>query len=290
FFLPSGFQGSLPTAEDGEAVEGWNQTASQWDRRSHKFAAKKSAGKKRRSPGSFEDGTRINGVEKEEEAEEETEAGAAAPKQRVSTNSAGRMSSHPTPRYIEQEDDEQGCKRTGGGQKKQPWAEKLKKPITVDTELKMRLGYHLSDLETGIATQYDNQEIGRELNELNAEYAEVKNDRPLPERSLFTLTGEAGLTTEQRLSVVDAKSKRELGRLLRDIEVSAPKGLTIEAFQVRVMPRSGGVGMPAHRDSIHLSSDRFVYTIHTVSTANPPNLFCKLLSALDAKPARGPYE
>lgn len=200
------------------------------------------------------------------------------------------MSSPPPPRYMEDDDDEQGCKRTGGGQRKNPWAEKLKKPITVDTELEKRLDYHLSDLETGLATQYDHQGIGRELNELNAEHAEAKSGRPLPERSLFTLTGKAGLTTEQRLSVVDAKSKPELGRLLRDIEASAPKGLTIEAFQVRVMPRSGGVGMPAHRDSIQLSLDRFVYTIHTAPTTNPPNFFCKLLSALDAKPARGPYE
>ncbi|CAM9921533.1 unnamed protein product, partial [Pylaiella littoralis] len=229
-------------------------------------------------------------LEQSEEEEEEEEEERQRSDQRVSTSRGGRMSSPPPPRYMEDDDDEQGCKHTGGGQRKNPWAEKLKKPITVDTELEKRLDYHLSDLETGLATQYDHQGIGRELNELNAEHAEAKSGRPLPERSLFTLTGKAGLTTEQRLSVVDAKSKPELGRLLRDIEASAPKGLTIEAFQVRVMPRSGGVGMPAHRDSIHLSLDRFVYTIHTAPTTTPPNFFCELLSALDAKPARGPYE
>ncbi|CAN0021125.1 unnamed protein product [Pylaiella littoralis] len=224
--------------------------------------------------------------EEEEEEEEERQRS----DQRVSTSRGGRMSSPPPPRYMEHEDDEQGCKRTGGGQRKHSWTEKLRKPIEVDTGLEKRLGYHLSDLETGLATQYDHQDIYRELNELNAEYAEAKSGRPLPERSLFTLTGKAGLTTEQRLSVGDAKSKPELGRLLRHIEASAPTDLKIEVFQVRVMPRSGGIGMPAHRDSIDMSLDRFVYTIHTAPTTNPPNFFCRLLAALDAKPDRGPYE
>lgn len=203
------------------------------------------------------------------------------------------MSSPPPPREIGQEDDEPGSTCSGGKRQKLPWAKKLKKAITYDTEMKIDLGDQLSDLVQGVATQYDHRKIGQELNELGAEYAEGKSGHPLEERSLFTLTGKAGkagLTTEHRLSIAAARSKPELGRFIADIERSAPAGLKNETVQVRMMPRSTGVGMTAHRDGIALSYDRVIFTIHTGYTAVPAQFFCKLMSTADARPDRGPYE
>ncbi|CAB1096952.1 unnamed protein product [Ectocarpus sp. CCAP 1310/34] len=192
-----------------------------------------------------------------------------------------------------QEDDEPGSTCRGGKRQKLPWAKRLKKAITYDTDIKIDLGGHLSDLVQGVAIEYDHRKIGQELNELGAEYAEGKSGHPLEERSLFTLTGKAGkagLTTEHRLSIAAARSKPELGRFIADIERSAPAGLKNETVQVRMMPRSTGVGMTAHRDGIALSYDRVVFTIHTEYTAAPAQFFCKLMSTADARPDRGPYE
>ena len=129
-----------------------------------------------------------------------------------------------------------------------------------------------------------------ELNELVAEYAQSKADRPVEEQSLFALIGQDGAqTTEQQLSVAMTKGKPELGGFVGDIEQSAPEGLTNKVSQVRAFARPVGTGMPIHRDSIDLGLDRVVFTLLSGPSDEPPEFHVKLMSGPKATPATGPY-
>lgn len=178
--------------------------------------------------------------------------------------------------------------KCGGGD---PWAKKLKKPITIDTAEKLSLNELVTDLEVGVTTTYDGRKISEEVNELAVEYVQSKLDRPEEEQSLLGLIGQKGaLTTEQRLAVDKMMRKPELGGLLRDIEASAPEGLHNRVVGVRVMLRPKDAGMVPHRDSINLKYDRTVSTWLAGPSQKPPLFFVKLMSRPDATPARGPYE
>lgn len=152
--------------------------------------------------------------------------------------------------------------KCGGG--REPWTKNIKKPITTDTEEKLSLIELVTDLVVGGTIGYDGRRMGEEVNELVTEYARLKRDRPVAERSLFSLTGQEGAqTTEQRLSVDQMKTTPELGRLLRAIEESAPEALLNVVSQVRAMARPVGAGMATHRDGIDLGLDRVVFTLPT---------------------------
>lgn len=176
--------------------------------------------------------------------------------------------------------------KCGGGN---PWAKKLNKPITIDTQEKLTLKELLTDLVFGVATGYDGRQISDELTELVAGYAQSKADRPVQEQSLLTLTGQEGAqTTEQRLSVAMMKGKPELGRFVGDIEQSAPPGLQNVVSQARAFGRPAGAGMPFHRDSINLGLDRVVCTLLFGPSDYPPEFHVKLMSGPNATAKRGP--
>lgn len=184
----------------------------------------------------------------------------------------------------------------GGSSKKpkcggrNPWAVNLKKLIIHDTEENLPLGKLVTDLHLGVAAGYDGRQMSDELNELVAEYARSKADRPVEEQSLFALIGQEGAqTTEQRLSVAMMKGKPELGRFVGDIEQSAPPGLHNVVSQVRAFGRPAGAGMPFHRDSINLGLDRVVFTLLSGPSDQPPEFHVKLMSGPKATAAGGPY-
>lgn len=84
--------------------------------------------------------------------------------------------------------------------------------------------------------------------------------------------------------------KPELGRLLRDIEASAPEGLHNRVVDVRVMLRPKDARMDPHRNSINLKYDRTIPTLLAGPSQKPSEFFVKLMSGPDATPARGPFE
>eukprot|EP00903_Cladosiphon_okamuranus_P017889 g16462.t1 len=138
-----------------------------------------------------------------------------------------------------------------------PWAVKLKKPIIHDTEEKLTLAELVTDLNLGVAAGYDGRQMSDELNELVAEYAQSKADRPVEEQSLFALIGQDGAqTTEQRLSVVMMKGKPELGGFVGDIEQSAQEGLT-NKFHVKLMsgPKATLATGPYGPDEWHIPKE-----------------------------------
>ncbi|CAM9731765.1 unnamed protein product, partial [Ectocarpus sp. 4 AP-2014] len=171
------------------------------------------------------------------------------------------------------------------------WNKKLKKPIIIDTKEELSLDQIVTDLETGVTTAYRRRVISEEVNELVAEYAQSKHDRPEPEQSLFGLIGENGaLSTEQRLSVAAVMRKSELARLLRDMEASAPQRLRTRVVDVRVMLRPVEAGMTPHRDSINPRYDQTIFTWLTGPSPTAPEFYIRLTSGPHATPARGPYE
>ncbi|CAN0397898.1 unnamed protein product, partial [Ectocarpus sp. 12 AP-2014] len=196
----------------------------------------------------------------------------------------------------DQEEEDKEATANGGSSKKpkcggrNPWAVNLKKPIIHDTEENLPLGKLVTDLHLGVAAGYDGRQMSDELNELVAEYARSKADRPVEEQSLFALIGQEGAqTTEQRLSVAMMKGKPELGRFVGDIEQSAPPGLHNVVSQVRAFGRPAGAGMPFHRDSINLGLDRVVFTLLSGPSDQPPEFHVKLMSGPKATAAGGPF-
>lgn len=129
-------------------------------------------------------------------------------------------------------------------------------------------------METGVATQYDHRLIGEGVNQLCPEYALAKSDHPLSEQLLLTLTGEVGLTTEQRLSVdKEAKEKPESGGLTRDIEDSVPAGVENTAVLVCCIKTASDRSDPLNMHTTYCQASGAEELLHAVPLSCSYQLF-----------------
>lgn len=177
---------------------------------------------------------------------------------------------------------------------KSPWAVKLKKKVKIDRQGKRSLSDIIrGHLHHGVTSKYDHSQLGQEFNSLQDSYTKDKKGADSvsrSSRSLFTLTGDKGLTTEQRLTVHRVRAEApELTRLLDDIKHSAPLGFANTIMQLRAFARKTAVGMAFHRDNIDTRWERGIYNALIDPSDTPSKLRFRKLTDVDSVSPRGPF-